>query len=278
MPQPFLARNEGFLYTEGKDSAYISVYMNMKRDLLILGATIVIVGTFVGIGTAFSKDGWFRSAENTSGSIAAASVADFTERMRAKVVSEIGQPIEGFEPFMFQRVFPGLIAQDFDKVDALIGLYRYQNGQIMYDLGGEQELHSAARAISDEGMLTLLVNIAERNGINLEGDGTIDDVLSAISESPGVDPAGGIEETQFFVIKGGIICLPHKVRGEFETMECAFGLKGDDGKNYGLENAFDHGILDTNEHVTVTGNLKAADPNFNYDVVGIIEIVQVEKR
>jgi hypothetical protein len=129
--------------------------------------------------------------QDNEGSVAQAAVEEFTEAIRSKFVAEQGQPIEGFEPWMFMRVWPGLTAQDFNNVDALIGIYRYQNGEIVYDLNGEVELHSAARAISDEGMAELLFNIANRLNLNLEGDATVRDVLAAIEVSPGPDPAGG---------------------------------------------------------------------------------------
>lgn len=36
------------------------------------------------------------------------------------------------------------------------------------------------------------------------------------------------------VVSGTMICLPHKNTSGPQTLECAFGLKGDDGKNYAL--------------------------------------------
>lgn len=77
-------------------------------------------------------------------------------------------------------------------------------------------------------------------------------------------------------VKGEVICLPHKNAGGFVTMECAFGLKGDDGKNYGLkytdpESPF---MIDTGKRFEVAGNM-VPDEKGVYDVVGNIEVEAV---
>ena len=42
----------------------------------------------------------------------------FTFTLEEEVRKKIGQPIEGYEPQMFLEVFPGLVATDFEGVEA----------------------------------------------------------------------------------------------------------------------------------------------------------------
>ena len=89
-------------------------------------------------------------------------IQEFKRRLEEEVRIQIGQPIEGYEPMMFIQIFPGLEEQDFDGVDALIGHYAYVEDQLLHDLEGETLIHSAAGAISEEGIKILLDNVIER--------------------------------------------------------------------------------------------------------------------
>jgi hypothetical protein len=86
-------------------------------------------------------------------------------------------------------------------------------------------------------------------------------------------------------IRGAITCLP-KVGTGPQTLECAIGLKGDDGKYYGLRNLFDHDpeykFSGTNTKVEVSGTLtqeelKGPDGN-RYDTAGVIHISSIKER
>jgi hypothetical protein len=207
----------------------------------------------------------------------------FTAELRAKFVAEKGQPIEGFEPWMFLEVYPGLVAEDFDGVDALIGLYRVENGQVVYDLNGEPELHSAARAISDEGMSRLLHNIAARLEVDLATDLADDDasaslaiIMAALEEGEPApqQEAPAPEGPEQVSITGTIVCLPKKGPGP-HTMECAYGLRADTGAHYGLRNLFTGPWpwpLDTGDRARITGVVVPPEPNTSYDIVGVIEV------
>ena len=46
------------------------------------------------------------------------------------------------------------------------------------------------------------------------------------------DPTLSLKE---IVVEGEFICLPHKNPGDFQTLECAFGLKTKDGENWALD-------------------------------------------
>ncbi len=246
--------------------------------LKIIGIGAVILALGAGIYVAINMP----AANTGDSSISKEAVQEFTDQMRAGTIARVGQPIEGFEPTMFMQAFPGLTANDFNNVDALIGLYRYQNGEAVYDLNGEIETHSAARAISDEGMLTLLLNIADRLNYDLTGNETVADVLAAISAAPGEDPTnpaagGGIEPTLFgtkVTFKGSIVCLPHKGDGP-HTMECAYGLKADNGSHYALKNLFNEPgpwEFDVSDRIEVTGMLAEPAANEKYDIVGVIDV------
>lgn len=212
--------------------------------------------------------------------------AQFTEELRKKFIEEKGQPIEGFEPWMFMEVYAGLEAEDFDGVDALIGLYKVENGKVVYDLNGEPELHSAARAISDEGMSQLMYNIAERLEIDLAAD-LADDDASASLELMFAGIEGGEEPTptvpveevdEQVTVTGTVVCLPKKGPGP-HTLECAYGLRAENGQHYGLSNLFTGQWpwpLDTGDRARITGTLRAPEANTSYDIVGTIEVESSE--
>ncbi len=108
-------------------------------------------------------------------------VDTFRDTLQAEVVAKQGQPIEGFVPEMFMKAFPGLVASDFDGVEASIGRYVLKNGQLEHELGEARLVHSAATAITRKGMETLYRNIATRIGIDIESGGTLTNVMSAIT-------------------------------------------------------------------------------------------------
>lgn len=87
-----------------------------------------------------------------------------------------------------------------------------------------------------------------------------------------------------FIMTGEISCLPKKGNGP-QTMECAFGLLGDDGFYYALRNfADDQPIseaIDGAKNLKISGNfsnerLKGPDGN-SYDIAGVIDVQSVEK-
>ncbi|MDA8611377.1 hypothetical protein N9L18_00740 [Candidatus Pacebacteria bacterium] len=115
-------------------------------------------------------------------------VAQFRQTMELKFRTEVGQPIEGYEPAMFMQIYPGLTKQDFHGVKALIGKYVYLNGELVHDLEGETMIHSAAPAIAEEGYETLLNNILSRSTF-VSGGVTVNAVLQSISS--GLPTTGG---------------------------------------------------------------------------------------
>ena len=118
--------------------------------------------------------------------------ADFAFALQEAVRVEIGQPIEGYEPAMFMQVFPLLQLQDFDGVEALIGHYEYRDGELVHEIGDVEMIHSAAPALSEFGMETLLDNVIKR--LELDPDTTtVEKVVERLkysSENVPSDEAG----------------------------------------------------------------------------------------
>lgn len=104
----------------------------------------------------------------------------FSYTLEDEVQRKIGQPIEGYEPSMFLEVFPGLVETDFEGVEASIGFYTISQGRLVHELGTPKLVHSAAGAVTRQGMETLLRNVASRLEIDLERDGTITDIMRAL--------------------------------------------------------------------------------------------------
>lgn len=92
-------------------------------------------------------------------------------------------------------------------------------------------------------------------------------------------PASGL-----ITVSGEMTCLPKTGKGA-QTMECAMGLKGKDGRYYGLKNLFQ---LDPEYKFSVGGlrvevsgtfspeEIKGPDGN-KYDVVGVIDVTSIKE-
>jgi hypothetical protein len=108
----------------------------------------------------------------------------FNERLREGVIDRIGQPIEGFVPFMFLRAFSGLVPNDFDGVDALLGEYRIKEKELSFVVDEGGPIHSAAEAISEEGMKTVFANIQRRTNVLIITTDHVDGLLLLLSAHP----------------------------------------------------------------------------------------------
>ena len=89
--------------------------------------------------------------------------SEFGKKLQEAVLERMaGIPIEGFDADILLGVFPILTEQDFDGVEALQGVYRYQGGTLNFILTERPE-HSAARAISEKGMETLRAALLQQH-------------------------------------------------------------------------------------------------------------------
>lgn len=81
-------------------------------------------------------------------------------------------------------------------------------------------------------------------------------------------------------VKGEVVCLPHKDTSGPVTLECAYGLKGINGKFYALLDTDPEykniSSLPTGEVAVITGKF-TEQLDSEYDIVGVIEIELVEK-
>ena len=108
----------------------------------------------------------------------------FNDKLRERVIDRIGQPIEGFVPFMFLQAFSELAPTDFDGADALLGEYTIIEKELAFiaDEGGP--IHSAADVISEEGMKTVFTNIQRRTNISITATDEVDELLLSLGVRP----------------------------------------------------------------------------------------------
>ncbi len=101
----------------------------------------------------------------------------FNEKLREGVIDRVGQPIEGFVPFMFMQAFSGLVPKDFDGADALLGEYKIVEKELAFIMDEGGPIHSAAEAVSEEGMKTVFANIQRRANVLITTTDEVDGLL-----------------------------------------------------------------------------------------------------
>ncbi len=104
----------------------------------------------------------------------------FRTTLKNEVVSKQGMPIEGFEPFMFLKVFPGLAETDFEGSEASIGYYTMKDGRLVHKTDNTKLIHSAEKALTDKGLDTVLANVSVRLKVDLAQKGTLTEVMEAL--------------------------------------------------------------------------------------------------
>lgn len=152
----------------------------MKNILIAIGLVIIFNAVFVFSGglDLLVKTEQVAEYENE---VDAEIVDVFRFTLEDEVRKKVGTPNEGYEPAMFLQVFPGLVETDFEGVQASIGGYVMKEGRLVHKLDESKLVHSAAQAITRPGFTTLLENVSKRIGINLSTDGTITDIMSALT-------------------------------------------------------------------------------------------------
>lgn len=90
-------------------------------------------------------------------------------------------------------------------------------------------------------------------------------------------PENFSEGQEQVTLSGELTCLPKKGPGP-HTMECAFGLKADDGTHWALRYLWEvaPGLTDTQMRIRVTGVVGEMDPNTSYDVAGVLEVISAQ--
>ena len=106
----------------------------------------------------------------------------FGETIKVQIIQEQGAPKEGYTPPMVLAAFPGFAITDFENVETSVGSYMIENGKLEHVTTPGALLHSAADAISRPGFETLLRNVSDRLQIDLNRDGTITQVMEAVTK------------------------------------------------------------------------------------------------
>jgi len=156
--------------------------MNIKtlRKIIILFIVLVVAlaSSYYLYSTNSDDDAQHTSAVNPSTNSAQ---EYFNEKLHGGVIDRIGQPIEGFVPFMFMQAFSGLVLKDFDGADALLGKYKIVDKELAFIMDEGGPIHSAAEAISEEGMKTVFTNIQRRTNVLITTTDEVDGLLLSLA-------------------------------------------------------------------------------------------------
>jgi len=106
----------------------------------------------------------------------------FFDQIISNGVEKIGQPIEGFDAYLLKKAFPGLIDEDFNDVEALLGTYKLINNELIFEEKTDGPIHSAQKTVSKKGMETLMGNAAGRLGIEIVNQEFVDELLNSLGE------------------------------------------------------------------------------------------------
>ncbi len=116
--------------------------------------------------------------------------------------------------------------------------------------------------------------IVSLHGFLVEPD--IDKIIASFQLETGEAPANGP-----ITIQGTMVCLPHKNPGEFQTLECAFGLKDDNDRYFALRDtdpAYGNvSSVPTNSRAEVTGTFTAQDDT-KYQSIGVIAVTRISQQ
>lgn len=147
--------------------------------ILILAAISIIVLVLLLLNSA----NIIKKTQTTSSELAPEIVNYFSDELLKRYVLEFGMPIEGLDDFLIIRAFPGIIPKDFNNVEALQGVYRFSNNELIFEESKEIPISSAQKTISNKGMKTLLENLSKRLNIEITDISAVDFILSNISDN-----------------------------------------------------------------------------------------------
>jgi len=141
----------------------------------------------------------------------------FNTITRNKVVTDYGRPYEGYEPFMFLLVFPGIEEVDFDNVVAFEGIYSF-DGNLTF-ISNPLPVTTAAKSIMDEGMETFLDNLEARLQIAVVDSNSLNELIARLnSDSPTATGTSSTQTCQVGCIcKGGTTTCPNEQQPTITT-------------------------------------------------------------
>ncbi len=147
---------------------------------------------------------------------------EVVDQVNADVVVAVGQPIEGTEPSMMMRAYPGLLLTDFESVQAQGGIYHVLTGVLRLAPRAGVAVSSADDALTDLGIMQTLVNAAVRLNMPSRSSEEFLTLLNTLRVSSG--PTAPLVQNTI-TVTGQQVCLPHRDTSGPQTMECAFGIK-----------------------------------------------------
>ncbi len=105
----------------------------------------------------------------------------FIEQMHERGVEGLGGmiPVEGFDPGLYMGAFTGLQESDFDGVDAIGGIWDYENGELVF-VQGNDEITSADGTLTELGLSQLLNNLETRFGIEARTVAEVEQIIDLI--------------------------------------------------------------------------------------------------
>ncbi len=104
------------------------------------------------------------------------------EKLTRIGVERVGQPVEGFSAPIYLEAFPGLMAEDFDGVQSVEGIYVYENGILSFSRMEGRPITTAEEMISGLGHKTLLANLSKRLGVDVNSEADVDTLFENLRE------------------------------------------------------------------------------------------------
>ena len=250
----------------------------MNERVKILTTVFVAVILTFGIVYAFSN---IAKEENNTDPLD----RYFEERITAITTANVGQPIEGFDEIILSSAFTGLVARDFNGVQATEGKYVLQGEQIAFSRDESKPATSAGRALTAKGFNTLLENLAVRLDVKLTDEASVDSIIEVISQAV-IDAETTVEgRLNERVVLGELALTPLKVIEDSRcptdviciqagTVRVSLFIESDAGDNT-LEFELNKPVITTKDEVTLirvlpqtvsTTTIKEADYLFQFSI------------
>jgi hypothetical protein len=141
---------------------------------LLIWLTIIVV---IGAGIFLSLNAYIYNEKQVD---IPETASYFQERMVELGVSDIGQPIEGFDANLLMRAFPGLVPDDFEGVMTFEGHYVVEGDQVLFVRDKKQPTTSAEETVSEEGYGILLINTSQRLGLPIITESEVDTLIDVL--------------------------------------------------------------------------------------------------
>lgn len=156
-----------------------------RNHRVLLAVTILCIGLGVGVllTPKLSHAPYEEAVSLSDSSTASPETLTFKTAFEAELALVYGSSTKGFEPEKLLQVFPGLKAEDFSGVEAVIGRYEYSNGTTTYT--NNQITDATADDISLKGYEVLRSNLYQR--LNLDTSVEVGIVLEQIMEDSSAD-------------------------------------------------------------------------------------------